>query len=136
MQHAPPTFTLDEAQPLRDHFREHGYVAVRGVLSEEECLETLEDVNREMRNANPAFDLFVTDTYAHAPVNANYGVFSRTPIFTPRFLHNRQHPNVHRAFALLYDDPDLLVSHDRCAFYRPTRNVRVGGKTADRPEWK
>jgi hypothetical protein len=136
MQHAPPTFTLDEVQPIRDHFRTHGFVAVRGILSEEECLETLEDVNRQMRRAEPAFDLFVTDTYGHAPVNPNYGVFSRTPIFSARFLNNRQHPNVHRAFALLYDDTDLLVSHDRCALYRPTRNVKVGGKTADRPEWK
>jgi hypothetical protein len=136
VDHHSRVFDLDEEGGIRDFFRAHGYVAVRGVLSEEECLETYEDVNAQMKRASPAFDLFDPETYSHAPVSAGYAMFSRGPIFSRCFLLNRQHPNVYRAFCLLYDDADLLVSHDRCAFYRPTRGVRLRAGVVDRPEWK
>jgi ectoine hydroxylase-related dioxygenase (phytanoyl-CoA dioxygenase family) len=120
-------FTLDQPDAIRAHFREHGYVAVRGILSVEECLATQEAMNTLMRAAEPRFDLDRPATYAHAPVKANYGVFGRGPLFAPQLLRNRQHPNVYRAFALLLDTPGLRVSHDRFAFYRPART---------HPEWR
>jgi hypothetical protein len=135
MRH-PGFFTLDEPRQLVAFFREHGYAAVRGVLSEEECLETYEEVNRLMKAAQPDFDLFDPNTYDRAPINPNYGVFGHGPIFARRFLRNRQHPNVYRAFALLLEVPELLVNHDRCAFYRPTRDVWLADGVADRSGWK
>src|SRR5262249_55676963 len=135
VQH-PGVFALDEPRQLGAFFREHGYAAIRDVLSEEECLETYEEVNRLLKEVRPGFDLFDPNTYDCAPINPNYGVFGHGPIFARRFLLNRQHPNVYRAFALLLEVPELLVNHDRCAFYRPTRNVRLAGGVADRPGWK
>lgn len=130
------TFSLDEAAAARAFFHANGYAAFREVLSVEECLETCEAINSLMKQMEPAFDLFDANTYDHAPINPNYGVVSRGPIFSQRFLLNRQHPNVYRAFATLHEDPHLLVSHDRCAFYRPTRNVRLATGVSDRPNWR
>jgi hypothetical protein len=89
-----------------------------------------------MRRLAPAFDLADPSSYDRAPINPNYGVVGRAAVFSHRFLHNRQHPNVFRAFTLLADDPDLLINHDRCAFYRPTRQVTLRGQAVDKPEWK
>jgi ectoine hydroxylase-related dioxygenase (phytanoyl-CoA dioxygenase family) len=136
MNQEVPTFSLAEPDALREHFTERGFVIVRDVLSVDECLEACEDINRLMKAVDPGFDLWSPDTYDLAPVTASYGMFSRLPIFSPRFLEVRQHVNVHRAFATLFGEEELLVSHDRCAFYRPTRDVLVRGERVNRPEWK
>jgi hypothetical protein len=118
---APSTFSLDQPEAIRAHFREHGYVAIRDILSVEECLATQAAMNALMQAAEPKFDLDRPATYGHAPIKASYGVFSREPLFAPALLRNRQHPGIYRAFHLLMDEPDLRVSQDRFAFYRPTR---------------
>jgi hypothetical protein len=130
------TFTLDEPERIRASFEDKGFVGIRGILSEEECLQTREDIGRQMKELAPAFDLDDPSTYDHAPINPNYGVVGRAAMFSPRFLYNRQHPNVFQAFTLLADDPNLLISHDRCAFYRPTRQIPFRGQIVDKPEWK
>jgi hypothetical protein len=65
-----------------------------------------------------------------------YGQVTRTPIFAPQFLRNRQNANVHKAFSILFGNEDLIVNHDRGCLFRPTRGVTFPDGTRDRLEWE
>lgn len=128
------TFTLDQEAEIKAHFLEHGYVAVRDLLSRSDCKATLDEMNDMMKQLNTDFDLFDATTYEHAPIINNFGLHAKKPIFTPAFLNNRQNPGIAKIFSLLLvasgSDDKILVNHDRCAFYRPT--AAPSGK----PEWR
>ena len=121
------SFTLNESQEIQAYFKQYGYVAVRDVLTPQECQNTYNEMNAHMKAINPAFDIYDVNTYDSTPLINNFGLYSHTPLFTSQFLHNRQNPDVFAVFALLYGTRNLLVNHDRCCFYRPT---------LDKPEWK
>lgn len=50
---------------------------------------------------------------------------TREPVFTKQSLLNRQNSKLKRAFAILFDSEDLVVSHDRYCLFRPTKNVEI-----------
>ena len=121
------SFTMDQQVEIQTHFREKGYVVVRGLLSKEECKATLDEMNEEMRRVNAKFNLYDPLTFSEAPIINNFGLHTKRPVFTPAFLHNRQNPGIVSVFKLLLEEEHILVNHDRCAFYRPTQK---------NPEWK
>jgi ectoine hydroxylase-related dioxygenase (phytanoyl-CoA dioxygenase family) len=130
------TFTVDQEKELREFFLENGYVAVRDVLTAEECDKTLAEVNDQMKSMNSNFDINDISTYEHAPIVNNWGMYTKRPIFTKQFLENRQNPKIYKALCILYGHGDLIVNHDRSAFYRPTKGLILDGKECDKPEWK
>ncbi|AYV78231.1 MAG: WD repeat protein [Edafosvirus sp.] len=130
------TFTIDQEKEIKDFFLTNGYVAIRDVLTEAQCNDTVEDINKQMKETNPLFDINNVSTYEHAPIINNFGMHAKRPIFTKQFLENRQNEKIYKAFSLLYGDGDILMNHDRCAFYRPTRGLLIDNKVVDKPEWK
>ena len=129
------------------------------VDSEAECKATLGEMNQQMKILDPRFDLYDVKTYEHAPITNNFGLYAKRPIFTPAFLNNRQNPGLVKIFALLLGcssgASEMLVNHDRCAFYRPTLPIissessggadggfsgeniaEINGEIKSREEWK
>lgn len=119
-------FNPNEENEILNYFNENGYVCVR-VLSNQECIDTFTDVGAQMTSLNSGFNIMDPETYGNAPISGNYGLYSGTPIFTRKFLENRQNQNIYNVYKLLYGDDNLIVNHDRCAFYRAT---------TQHPEWK
>lgn len=130
------TFTVDQEKELLEFFLENGYVAIRDVLTNDECNKTLMEINEQMKDMNPKFEIINASTYEHAPIINNFGMHAKRPIFTRQFLENRQNPKIFKALCILYGHNNIIVNHDRCAFYRPTKGLVVDGKECDKPEWK
>ncbi|AYV81437.1 MAG: hypothetical protein Harvfovirus34_2 [Harvfovirus sp.] len=130
------TFTIDEEKLFKKFFDENGYVAIRGILTDEDCQKTLDEINGQIKNIEPRFDINDVSTYEHAPIFNNFGMYAKKPIITEQFCKNRQNESIHRAFQILCAEEQILVSIDRCAFYRPTTGLLIGGKEIDRPDWK
>ena len=82
------------------------------------------------------FDLSDVATYGQTPIVNNFGLYAKKPIFSAQFLKNRENERLHKAFSILYGDDQLLVNHDRCAFYRPTKGISFETQSVDKPEWK
>eukprot|EP01125_Pyxidicula_operculata_P010993 TRINITY_DN3603_c0_g1_i1.p1 TRINITY_DN3603_c0_g1~~TRINITY_DN3603_c0_g1_i1.p1 ORF type:complete len:391 (+),score=72.70 TRINITY_DN3603_c0_g1_i1:173-1345(+) len=131
-------FRLEEADEIREFFRHYGFVVVRDVLTEDECQATIDDIwslcekNTTLKREDP-------NTWGDWPANgiAKYGMPTKDPVFTKQALRNRQNPNVHRVFAILFETDDLIVSHDRYCLLRPTKAVAFpDGSFRDCSNWK
>ncbi|AYV84058.1 MAG: hypothetical protein Hyperionvirus16_33 [Hyperionvirus sp.] len=121
------TFKIQHEKELKKFFDENGYVAIRGILTDDDCQNTLDDIDQQMKKIDPRFDINDASTYEHAPILNNFGMYAKKPIITEQFCKNRQNDSIHRAFQILCGEDQILVSIDRCAFYRPT---------IDHPDWK
>jgi len=49
---------------------------------------------------------------------------------------NRMNPNLLTFCSAILEDQDLVVSHDRACFYRPTVGVPIMDTYQDKPEWR
>jgi len=133
------SFTLDQQEEIRQFFQQYGVVVVRGVLTPGECDNTLNDVYNILEHG-PGFHRGDITTWSRWPNDSieRYGSPQKVPIFTPQFLRNRQNPNVYRVFSLLLNEEDLMVNHDRCCFFRPTKKgLTPNGQIleSDMPQW-
>jgi hypothetical protein len=129
-------FSLDQEKEILEHFNEYGFVAIKDILTVEECKLTYEEIGKQMNEMEPKFNIHDTSTYDHMPGNLNYGMHANDPIFSEQFLMNRQNERVHKAFSIIYGTKDIIVNHDRCCFYRPTKNILINGTKCDKPEWR
>jgi ectoine hydroxylase-related dioxygenase (phytanoyl-CoA dioxygenase family) len=129
-------FTIDQADAIKKYFHEHGYVVVQDALTPEECQNTYNEINAQLKQLDDRFDITDVNTYEHAKIVNNYGLYTNTPIFSRQFMLNRQNKNIHQIFSLLYDTKDFLVNQDRCAFYRPAKGLIINNTHCDKPEWK
>lgn len=129
-------FGLDQPEEIKAYFNENGYVAIRGVLSKDECERTLHEMGSQMKKLSSEFDINDVQSYDKAPIRNSFGIYTRVPIYSQQFLLNRQNPNVYKAFSLLYNEDKIIVNHDRAAFYRPTIGLNIDGAVVDKPEWK
>jgi ectoine hydroxylase-related dioxygenase (phytanoyl-CoA dioxygenase family) len=107
--------SIDDVGGVVACFRENGVVAITGILTATECTDTLADM------ALPAgTSVLDPTTYAEMDSELNrFGVIGHKSLFTATLLRNRCHPNVVRAYELLYGHDDLLAQHDRVAVMRP-----------------
>jgi ectoine hydroxylase-related dioxygenase (phytanoyl-CoA dioxygenase family) len=122
------SFTVYDTKEMLDFFNEFGFVVVRDVLTAQECTDTLTEVFDILENFDPQnckWDRNDIRTWNQWPSNGmeRFGSPSRPPIFSRQFLLNRINPNVHKVFATLLGEDDLVVNHDRCCLYRPTCNI-------------
>jgi hypothetical protein len=111
----------------------YGVVGVTGVLTKEECEDTLRDMGMPA-----AFNIRDPATYdlpeVHAALNP-YGVVGSNVLWTPTLLRNRCHPLVVQAYRAAYGSEGslctqrLLACHDRAAIMRPTGGA--GGAAMD-----
>lgn len=89
-----------------------------------------------MKNKDPRIQLNNLDSYDYIPIINNYGLYTNKPIFSRQFMINGQNEKFYQCFTLLYNNNDLMVNHDRCAFYRPTKNLVINDQLINKVEWK
>eukprot|EP00929_Paragymnodinium_shiwhaense_P068205 TRINITY_DN34270_c0_g1_i8.p1 TRINITY_DN34270_c0_g1~~TRINITY_DN34270_c0_g1_i8.p1 ORF type:complete len:713 (-),score=150.65 TRINITY_DN34270_c0_g1_i8:129-2267(-) len=56
----------------------------------------------------------------------SYGLPPEQSMFTPQLFRNRQDQQMVKAWQTVLGDDDIVVSHDRWCFYRPTRDAETG----------
>ena len=119
-------FEAGEDNKIAEFLACYGFVAVRGCLSAAECEETLADVwdSIESTAAGRGVNRDDPGTWEHeagweAGMAQTEGLIGAGISWTRRSLVNRTCPALHRVFSVLLDEKDLLVSHDRYAFFRP-----------------
>jgi len=133
------SFLADQAGEMQQFFDKYGFVVVRDVLTPQACEETLNEIFSLLENGT-GFIRSNVDTWSRWPADSieRYGSPHKPPVFLPQFLRNRQNPNVFRVFSTLLHDDKLLVNHDRCCFFRPTKAGTLADGQAlskDMPEW-
>lgn len=121
-------FSLAEENQAREFFETNGYVVFRDILSADKCKKTYDEIGEQMKKISPLFDIYDYNTYTDAPVSGNYVIYTNEPIFSKQFLLNRQIQNVYNAFRIIYNNNEIIVSHDRWYLYRPTKD-KLGRKT-------
>jgi len=131
---------LDQEDQIRECLDTYGVVVIRDILTPQESEDSLAEIFRIFEvESDRKFKRRDIGTWDCWPSNGieKYGQPTRTPIFTRQFLMNRQNPNLFKAFTILLGSEDLLVSHDRCCVFRPTKNVEFpDGSYSDMKNWK
>ena len=116
---------LSNPELIREIFTKYGMVGVTGVLTPEECRETILDIENiikeETGNQNFSIDDFNTYDIASQCMN-RYATIGKGPLFSKILLRNRTHPNVGKAYSIAYSlkEQDLICQHDRVGWMRPT----------------
>jgi ectoine hydroxylase-related dioxygenase (phytanoyl-CoA dioxygenase family) len=133
------SYRVDQEREIQEFFDTYGFVVTRDVLSQEDCSATLEDIFNILETYS-GFYRGDIHTWSNWPADSieRYGSPHKPPIFAPQFLRNRQNPNVYRVFSLLLNEKNLLVNHDRCCFFRPTKaGITPTGQLLehDMPAW-
>ena len=110
---------------IKEIFDECGMVGITDVLTANECVETISDIEQIIQNEinNNDFSINYINTYDLASMCMNrYGTIGKAPLFSKTLLRNRTHPNIRKAFSILYDqkESDLICQHDRVGWMRPT----------------
>lgn len=116
-------------------FREYGFVIFRDVLDSEQIQQSASEIWDQLEKEYPTLKREVAETYS-ALSSQTYGLASEPALFTEQMIRNRCNEFVVKALRLLLDETDILLSHDRWCFYRPTKSIESGGISRDMPEWK
>lgn len=120
-------------EEVRRFFQEWGFVVLRQVLSQRECRATLDTMWETIEHTTQGISRHDSSTWASWKAGS-FGMPGRDPRWEHQLLCNRQNPMLHRLFAELMEDENLLVSHDRWTLYRPTKGGEAG-LVADHEEW-
>jgi len=116
-------------------YQKFGFVIFRDILEPEECnasqCEIWDALEQQYpglhRSSIPSLSVLTSQTY---------GLSSAPAVFTPQMLRNRCNPKLVKVMRLLLGDNDILMSHDRWCFYRPTKSLGMCETAVDMPEWK
>lgn len=116
---------LSNPELIKQVYKEHGMVGITGVLTLEECHETIKDVENIIKEEsnNKNFSIDNIETYDIASLCMNrFGTIGKKPLFSQTLLRNRTHPNVRKAYSIVYDlkENELICQHDRMGWMRPT----------------
>lgn len=122
---------LTDVQGIKDCYHKYGVVGIKGILSKQECEETIKECIDIIIQMGAGSGLCINDpeTYDMAsPYLNSYGVVGKDPIMTKILNRNRLHPNVKRAYSIIFgvDDNELLAQFDRIGWMRP--NSRQNGE--------
>ncbi|KAL9650263.1 hypothetical protein ABK040_014918 [Willaertia magna] len=118
-------------EEILEFFNDYGFVVLKDILTKEETELTVSDIFDILETGtNHKFNRKDKSTWNHWPDNAleHFGNVSIPSIFSKHFLMNRQNLKLLKAFQLIYQKEDLIVSHDRASFYR-NPNLKTKFKT-------
>lgn len=122
---------------LLDFFKTYGFVIFRDIISPEECEETAKEIWDHLEAKNPNLQRGVPHTYSVLS-SKTYGLAPEPALFTAQMIRNRCNKYVVEALRLLLGHADILLSHDRWCFYRPTKSISIQNsqRFVDMPTWK
>lgn len=116
---------LTDPTRIKEIYDKYGMVGITQILNDDEINETITDIQSIIRSesGNKEFAFNNPETYdlANTCMN-NYGTIGKKPLFSKILLRNRCHPNVRKAYSIVYglDEKDLVCQHDRFGWMRPT----------------
>ena len=138
------SFTVDQTAQICQFYDQNGYVLILDVLTQQDCQNTTDEVDKLFKSFDDGFDIRDPITYDLMKITGRYGIPTKEPLFSPELVKNRNNPKIWKAFQSLYqhidtqrgkykpgqEDIPLIVNHDRVGFYRPTLcNGREDWKT-------
>lgn len=113
------SFKVDQTREWLQFFDEFGFVVISDALTEEECRLTKSEMFDLIEKQFPLFDRNDCSTWKNWE-SESFGMSSKTPIFSPQILKNRQNEKIYSVFSNIIGSEKILVNHDRWAIYRPT----------------
>lgn len=121
---------LTDVQGIRDCYDKYGVVGIKGVLNSQECEESVQECISVLKTMGADQKLSIDDPetyYMASPYLNSHGVVGREPIMTKILNRNRLHPNVKRAYSIIFgmNDNELLAQFDRMGWMRS--NIGVDG---------
>jgi Phytanoyl-CoA dioxygenase (PhyH) len=132
--------TVNEATEIRDFFHEYGYVVIRNVLSIEAVEASKNEFFGQFDHTNDDAITEFLNRRTENPFSRMGIIGNRSDLRSMTQLSNRQNEQVYRAFAIVYDDPKLIVDHDRIGAMRPTLRSDGhgggGGSYEVKSEWQ
>lgn len=121
------SFNVDDKKGAKDFFDTNGYVVIDSVFTKEECQQVWHSVGEIISEKEEKFNINDLRTYEHAPILNRHGMYTKRPVFNQVFIDLRQNKKLADMAKHLMDQNNIIVSHDRFIFLRPT---------TDHPEWK
>jgi hypothetical protein len=117
--------SLDDVEGILKCYNDYGAVGITGILTKEECDETVRDVERILLESgiDKSFDINNPLTFDHTIQHVGkYGLVGKEPLLSAVLNRNRFHANVKKAYSIVYGlKPDqLLACYDRLGWMRPT----------------
>eukprot|EP01100_Stratorugosa_tubuloviscum_P013958 TRINITY_DN71_c1_g1_i1.p1 TRINITY_DN71_c1_g1~~TRINITY_DN71_c1_g1_i1.p1 ORF type:complete len:287 (+),score=108.99 TRINITY_DN71_c1_g1_i1:56-916(+) len=132
------SFTIHQVDQYKQFFEEFGFVIIKNVFNETEINNTINDIWDYISN-NSRFERNKPETWSGIyPGLVREGIVCHQSLFSANCLINRQNELIYQVFANLMGRNDLLVNHDRFAFFRPTQNLIVDPSKPPQsfPQWK
>ncbi len=123
------SYEADDHNGIKRFFDFYGFVVVRDVLNQQECLATIDEIwetHCEMSGGIVKRDDMRT-WENHWPGIRGEGISGGNCVVKPQFVRNRSNPKVHHVASVLLSDKRLLTNIDRFGIFRPTN---------EHPEWK
>lgn len=116
---------INDEKGIVECFEKYGAVGVTNVLNNDECQETINDMENILKNegVDSRFNIHDSSTYDYTlNIMNNYGMVGAHPVITTVTNRNRYHNNVKKVYSLLYNMPpsELLAQYDRLGWIRPT----------------
>lgn len=134
------SFAVEEAAGIREFFAKYGFVVVRNLADSSACEASIAEIWSLLERECPGLQRSDAGTWQKRwPSLAQLGIVGNAFPLSPQFFRNRQTPDVHRAFAILFGTQKLMVNVGRASVMRPTVGLKLNSgdpNVADRPEWR
>ena len=124
-----------ENERAKKFYEDFGFVIFRDILDSGECEISRNEIWDDLEHKYPGFSRSAKRSFSLLS-SQTYGLSKDPAVFTPQMLRNRCNASLVKAMKLLIADEDILMSHDRWCFYRPTKRVDMDDLSVDMPEWR
>jgi len=121
-------FDLSDEKGIRAFFEEYGVVVIKKCLNSEECALSRDELWSRIERICKGVDRKDPHTFEKWPGLAHLGILGNDVVLSKQFCENRQNPNVHKAFATLFNTEKLWGVVGRASAMRPTvlKNPKFG----------
>jgi len=130
------SFPAQDAEGIRDFFSRYGLVVVEGVISDEACHRSVDEVWAHAERQVSGLVREDPSTWDKWPGLAKLGILGNSFLLSRQLCENRQEAAVHGAFAAVFGTERLVVNIGRASMMRPTRGVKDGVEVGEKPEWR
>jgi len=130
-------FDLEDAKGIAEFFNKYGLVVVRNVISADECKRSEEEVWRRIERVC-LIDRKDPHSFEKWPALSKIGILGNDIVLSKQFCENRQNPNIHKAFSIIFGNEKLIGVVGRASAMRPTfiPSKDNDKKLVEKKEWR
>lgn len=123
------SYDVDDAEGIQKFFSIYGFVVIRDVLNNQECMNTINEIWQvQTEQSGGLVRREDQKTWEdHWPGIVNEGISGGYTVVKPQFVQNRCNRKIYDVACLLLSESRLLTNIDRFGIFRPTK---------DHSEWK